>query len=137
MNEITDISRWLYTTLGDLEGPQGVYNATLPPDATDPAILFQYQGGADAPAFGPGPRLAETTWVVRATGATTDATALESLATAIDDALEKAVAAATWTDLGVNIVGVVRESPFVLVEVVDGVEYRHLGGTYAIKAQGA
>lgn len=137
MNEITDIARWLYSVLSEVEGAEGVYNSTVPQGADEPYILFQFQGGADQPSFGFGPRLIEATYVVRASAATPSAVALEAIATGIDSALEKASAAATTTDLGLNILGVLREQPFEMVEVVDGVTYRQLGGTYIIHAQGA
>lgn len=135
MNEVTAIAKWLYATLAEVEGSQGCYNGNIPEGAPEPLILFQYQGGTDQPSFF-GPRLLEATYIVRATAATDSATALEGLANAIDQALDRAQGA-TLPDLGVNIVGVLREAPYELLEVVDGVEYRHLGGTYIIRAQGA
>lgn len=135
MNEATDIARWIVQSLQGAGAP--TYNTTAPASAPDTYILFSRQGGFDAPSFGAGPRVAAFTYLIRATGRTNDTTALEGLASNIDILLEKAVAPATSTDLGLNILGVLREQPFEMVEVVDGVVYRHLGGIYTIRAQEA
>lgn len=127
------VARWMVSALEDAGAP--AYNATVPPEAPDPRIVFSQQGGRDLPVMGSGPRVVRFTYLVRAISATESATALEALADAIDAALEKASGSATTPEPSLTIISVLREQPFDMVEIVDGVVYRHLGGIYAIHAQ--
>lgn len=133
MNEQAAVERWLYSKLNAVHASTGgrVFADLAPQGEPLPAIVFQRQAGADLPIFS-GERIAEFTYVVRVIAESTSTQALEAAATAIDAALEQA----SGSEGGVTI-GCVRESPFSLTEVSDGVQYRHLGGTYRVRAQKA
>lgn len=133
MNEQATVERWLYGKLNAVHASTGarVYADVIPAGTQLPAILFQRQGGTDRPIFS-GERIAEFAYVVRVVGETESTQALEAAATAIDAALEQASGSE-----GSVTIGCVRESPFSLTEVSDGVQYRHLGGTYRVRAQKA
>lgn len=133
MNEQAAVERWLYTNLNGCHASTGgrVYAEIIPEGVQLPAILFQRQGGTDLPVFS-GERIADFTYIVRVVAETSSTQQLEAAATAIDAALEQA----TGSEGGVTI-GCVREAPFSLTEDVDGVQFRHLGGSYRVRAQKA
>lgn len=130
MNEQAAVERWLYTSLNGVTGVGSrVFADVIPQGQELPAIVFQRQAGSDRPVFS-GDRIAEFTYVVRVIAQSESTQALEAAATAIDAALEKG----TGSEGGLTI-GCVREAPFSLTEISDGVQYRHLGGSYRIRAQ--
>lgn len=131
MNEQAAVERWLYSRLNAVHASTGgrVYADLIPQGEALPAILFQRQAGTDRPVFS-GDRIAEFTYVVRVVGETESTQELEAAASAIDTALEQV----TGSEGGLTI-GCVREAPFSLTETSDGVQYRHLGGSYRIRAQ--
>lgn len=133
MNEQAAVERWLFSRLNAVHASTGgrVFSDIAPPGEQLPVIVFQRQAGVDLPVFS-GERVADFTYVVRAIAQTESTQSLEAVATAIDAVLEQA----SGSEGGVTI-GAVRESPFSLLEVSDGVQYRHLGGTYRIRAQKA
>ena len=131
MNEQAAVERWLYSRLNAVHASTGgrVFADVAPQGEELPAIVFQRQAGFDRPVFS-GERIVDFTYIVRVIAETESTQQLEAAAGAIDTALEQV----TGSEGGFTI-GCVREAPFSLTEISDGVTYKHLGGSYRIRAQ--
>lgn len=136
--------QWLYQTLAGDAVLCGYVGGTAAPRIYDeinasetlafPYIVFQLQPGArDLAGVGARRIWTDTRWLVRGIDQVSDyGGTLGSIAARIDALLHDqrgTVAGAGY------IVGAVREQPFTLVEIDDGVQYRHAGGIFAIQAQ--
>lgn len=144
-DETTRIETWLTgkltgdTTLANLIGAPGdvrVHSDHAPLASTWPCVVFQYQGGHDV---GGGTResnriMLDGLWVVKGIAQQESyGGTLKSIADRIDALLQNSTGGAAGADG--TVFAAVREQPFRLAEVDDGVEYRHLGGMYRIWGQ--
>ena len=130
LEETLKASDALTSQLGD--GVDGVAGYRAPRTAHWPFVIYQFQSGVDVGGAGPGHWMVDTVYVVKAIASTHTFTTLVPVAAAITSVLEGAVA----TFSGGHVTGVRRLSPFQLVEDDQGQEFRHLGGTFRIMAQG-
>lgn len=136
--ETVVVERWLYGLLsGDTALAAAVsariYGYVAPLGTAFPLVIFQTQGGLDVRGVGPTRIMSDLTVVVKAIDRAEGFGTLATIAARIDALLQGASGAAT----GGLVISCVREQPFSLVEVIDGAQYRHLGGIYRIAAQGA
>jgi hypothetical protein len=140
-DELTRTEQWLYATLsGDAtlaglctDGDDGVHADVVKPGAAYPAVVFQYQGGADVRGAGPLRIMVNAVWVVKFGVEGRDMLAAQPGADRIDELLQ----AASGTVDGADIVSCVRDAPFRMAED-DADSKRHfrwLGGIYRIFAQ--
>lgn len=137
MSEIWTAESWLYSKLhGDATllalVPGGVYTWPVPANISGAFVLYQMQSGMDIRGNGPGRIGVNGLWLVRAVfEALSFGGNLQTAANRIDTLLQ----AASGTATGGVVWACVREEPFQLVEVADGRQFRHLGGTYRIWVQ--
>lgn len=136
MSETARIRAWIYTTItGDptLAGLIGAraYHGVAPAGTQYPFVVFQMlSAGNDLLGLG-GTRIwAAPLFVIKAVCKGTSTGPVEPVANRIDQVLH--AAAGTITN-GV-IWECVRERPFDLPTVEDGVSYQQLGGEYRIRA---
>lgn len=109
-----------------------IFNFFAPPQTLFPYIVFQQQSMRDVRGVGPARIMVDTLYVVRGVGQGSDFATLAAVAREIDLSLSTPVGGAV---LGGAVFNSVREEPFTLVEVEDGKQFRHLGGSYRIHAQ--
>lgn len=110
-----------------------MYGYTAPQQAgVYPAIVWQLQApSTDVKAIGNIRIMVQPVYVVRVIGQGASWVALSPIADLIDAALE----GASGTVPGAEILGISRVGPFALVETVNAVQYRHLGGQYRVPVQ--
>lgn len=130
--ETTAAERWLYETLaGDAEltalVSDRIFGYIAPIEAVFPLVVFQVQAGADVRGVGPTRIMSALTMVVRGVDRGQSFVGLEAIADRIDALLQGRS--------GVGVLGCVRLEPLALAEVVDGIQYRHLGGIYQMYVQ--
>jgi hypothetical protein len=132
MTELSAADKWLYTVLSGDAQLVGLINGrvfdTLAPEsAAFPYVVFQYQGGHDVRGNGPTRVMTNSLYLVKAVGRGGSYASLWPIANRLDELLH--------AQHGANADGqawAVREQPFKLLEVDNGVQYRHLGGLYRI-----
>lgn len=132
MNELTRAERWLYerlsgdATLAALVGGR-VYSTVAPQGAVYPFVLYSLLYSADVATANNTRVFARLSYVVRAVGQTASNASLEAIADRVDVALQRidAPTAGAHAEAG-------RERAFFLGEIVDGVQYRHVGGVYRL-----
>lgn len=95
--------------------------------ATYPIISFELYMARDVNGVGTSRIITNGVWLVRAIGATEAYSALASIADRVDTLMQGASSG--------GVLGCIREEPFEFEEVIDGVQYRHLGGLYRIFVQ--
>lgn len=128
-NELAAAEAYVYSKLSSLLSGR-VYSNVAPQPAVYPLIVFSVQSGGNDLIVVGGERVwaAPLMWV-RVIGKTASLTPIAATADAIDTALHN-------TSGGV-VASCIRESPFILAQEVDGVQYRHLGGFYRLRVLGA
>jgi len=136
MSEIATVETWLYSVLSDditLTGLVGsrIYGYVAPRTATYPLVIYQYQGGRDVAGVGATRILTNGVWLVKGVDHETSLTTLKAIEGRIDALLHKA----SGSVADGQVLACVREEPFSLVEVIDGEQYRHLGGMYRVLVQ--
>jgi hypothetical protein len=103
-----------------------IYSDTVPPDVRFPYVIFQMQSNSDTMTTDGTRVLWVATYIVKAVGRTKSYIGLGPIASQIDILLHK--------QSGVVSDGTVLHSRRLQVvrypEVTDGVNYRHLGGSY-------
>jgi hypothetical protein len=126
MAELVDVETWLMDKLdsNQVGVADRVYSAVAPMDAAYPHVVFQLQAPRDLMVVGARRVWVDGLWLVRAIGRDGTYVDLEAIADAIDTQLHAAS--------GTEVQACVREQPFAMTEVVDGQQYRHLGGIYRI-----
>lgn len=128
-NELPAAENYVHDALSGLLSGR-VYSGIAPSGATYPLIVFQIQSpGSDLIVVGGNRVWAEPLVLARVIGKTGSWTTIAATADAIDAALHN-------TSGGV-VAWCKRESPFSLVELTNGVQYRHLGGLYRLRVLGA
>lgn len=136
MSETTTVETWLYSVLSNdvtLSGLVGgrIYGYVAPEGATFPLVIYQFQGGRDVAGVGATRIMTSGVWVVKGVDCETSFTALKAIADRIDALLHKS----SGSVADGQVLACVREEPFSLVEVIDSVQYRHLGGMYRVLVQ--
>lgn len=136
MSELVAAEQWLTTVLtGDstLSASVGlrVYGHIVPEGTAYPYIWITNQAATDVMGVGPARILTNTLYAVRAVVQDTTFVNLNTLADRIDTVLH----AASGTVAAGTVMACVRVRPFVMVEPVGGVQYRHLGGIYRLLVQ--
>lgn len=126
MAELVDVENWLYGRLASNQAgvASRVYSTVAPLEAAYPLIVYQLQAVRDLTAVGARRVWSDGLWLVRAVGRDGTYVDLEVMAEAIDTQLHG--------KSGTGVQACVREQPFSMTEVVDGQQYRHLGGIYRI-----
>jgi hypothetical protein len=134
--ETTTIERWLYgvlstdATLTGLVGSR-IYSYVAPVNATYPLIIFQYQTGSDLMGVGPVRIWSDSVYVIKAINRMESYSTLKTIADRVDVLLHAESGSVTDG----RVVGCVRERAYSMLELVDTVQVRHLGGIYRIMAQ--
>lgn len=133
--ELITVETWLRQRLAsNLVGVQNrVFVDAAPRGTQYPYVIYQLQTPEDVRTLN-GTRIMTTgTWIVKAIMQTATYADLSSIAAAIDSQLHKAQ---YHTDVGSGaVLACVRERPFKMSEVNDGLLILHLGGFYRIYAQ--
>lgn len=141
-DETTRVDQWLQARLaGDgtliallTDGAAGVHADEVPPAGEFPAVVHQFQGGADQQGASTDRIMLSGLWVVKAIVAGRDYLAAQPAADRVDVLLHGA-ASSSPVDDG-TVFSCVREQPFRLAErTEDGQDFRHLGGVYRIEVQ--
>lgn len=140
-DETTRVDQWLTTTLKTdstlaaflAQGANGVHADEVPPRGTFPAVVHQFQGGADVRGAGPLRIMISGLWIVKAIAETRNYLDVKAIADRIDVLLQ----AKSGTADGGYIFACVRESPFRMAEhdQLGNRDFRHLGGAYRCIAQ--
>jgi len=136
MSEIATVETWLHNVLSNdvtLSGLVGsrIYGYVAPNKATFPLVIFQFQGGRDVAGVGAARIMTSGVWLVKSVDRETNFTNLKAIEARIDSLLHKA----SGSVADGQVLACVREEPFSLVEVIDGIQYRHLGGMYRVLVQ--
>lgn len=133
---------WLYqtfagdSTLAPLIGGAAprIYNGVAPAGSQYPFVVLQLlSGGNDLMALGAIRIWADMLWLIKAVTKGASTGPLEPIANRIDQLLH----AASGTVTSGVIWECVRERPFELPTVENGVSYQQIGGEYRIKASNA
>lgn len=140
MSETLQAERWLYgilsndATLAALVGTR-IFAYLAPQDTQYPLVVFAFEDGEDEQGIG-GMRLNSILrYSVKAVGEGSSFTAIEPIATRIDALLHAKAGAITG---GGYVQESIRVSPVAMVELGEGgTQYRHLGGVYQLRIQGA
>jgi hypothetical protein len=130
MAELVSVSEWLYSVLASNQAgvADRIYGGIAPNSATMPYIVYQYQDGGDVSGANSATRImGNGRWLVRVIGKTTSSVALETIYDTMHGLLHG--------QSGTGVLGCVKEEPFEMVEVIDDVQYRHLGAIYRIYAE--
>jgi hypothetical protein len=109
-----------------------IYNTWAPPDIAYPFVIYQQQTLRDVIGVGSERIMVDNLYVVKGIAQGPDFSQLAPVAAQIDVALHVPPGGAV---MGGYVMASVREEPFALTEVDDGVQYRHMGGVYRIHAQ--
>lgn len=127
--ELISVAEWLKSKLGSNAAgvADRIYHDVAPIAATYPYIVFQYQDGGDIRGVGMIRVMGNGRWLVRVVGKNPTSTAMET----IFDTMHGLINGKS----GTGVLGCVKEEPFELTEVVDTVQYRHLGAFYRIYAE--
>lgn len=131
--ETITVERWLYqvltgdTELTNLVGDR-IYSTIAPLDAAFPYVVYQTQAGSDVQGVGTARIMSDLSMVVKGVDQGQSFVNLEAIANRIDAVLHGAQGSG-------GVLGCVRVQPLAYVEIVDSIQYRHLGGIYQIYAQ--
>lgn len=129
MSEIIKVEKWLYSRLSGITGVSGrVYSGIAPVGSTFPFILYEMRDVSDVMTHTDRPVAVIGNWLVRAVGSTRGYVELEWIADQINIKLDRARVDPVMQCL--------RTQAFSMTEVIDGTQYRHLGGIYSVIAIG-
>jgi hypothetical protein len=131
VNETPRAEAWLYQTLRAALPALEAYSAVAPPGVAHPFLVYSQQSPTDLMGLGPARIWASFLYLVRVTDQTGSYLPLKAAADAIDAALH----GASGTVSDGAVLDCIRDRAYSLTEVADGVEWRHLGGLYALKVQ--
>jgi hypothetical protein len=137
MTQPTAAETWLYSKLSADATLLGlvstrIYGYVAPPQTTYPLVIYQYQAGHDVGGVSAVRIMSQEVYVVKAVGRDTSFSTLKPIAKRIDELLHRA----SGSTADGQVLACVREQPFRMVEVEDGIEYRYLGGIYRIFVAG-
>ena len=131
VNETPRAENWLFLTLAAAIPTVIAYSTIAPEGVAQPFIVYSQQSPSDLMGVGPARIWASFLYLVKVSGQINSYLPLKATADAIDTALH----GASGTVADGAILDCIRERPFSLVEVTNGVEWRHLGGLYRLKVQ--
>ena len=132
--ELVTIETWLYARLASnaVGVASRVYADVAPRGATFPLVIFQLQTPGDVMTLNGARIMTQGTWLVKAVMPTQSYADLSAIVALIDSRLHRQ----RYTTAGTGtVLACVRESPFQLNEVTDGLPIKYLGGMYRIQAQ--
>ena len=132
--ELVTVETWLYTRLANnaVGVSDRVYADVAPRGSTFPLVIYQLQTPKDVMTLSGVRIMTRGTWIVKAVMPTQSFGDLSEIAELIDSRLHRQ----RYTIAGEGIVlACVREAPFKMTEVTDGLPIRYLGGMYRIQAQ--
>lgn len=128
MSELITAAEWLYSRLNGIVGVTGgVHDGIAALGSAYPAIVFQSRNPIDRLTLNARRIWSDAEYLVRVIGQTTSLKSLETIADAIDTQLS--------LQSGSGVVACYRVEPFSLIEVIDDVQYSHLGGFYKLLVQ--
>lgn len=129
MSEIVKVEKWLYTRTSAITGVSGrVYSGVAPVGSTFPFVLYEQRALNDVMSHTDRPIAVIGSWLVRAVGSVRGYVELEWIADQINIKLDRARIDPVMQCL--------RVQGFSMTEVIDGTQYRHLGGIYSVIAIG-
>ncbi len=130
-NELPRAERFIYDLLVAATVAGGrVYSGVAPDGAAEPYVVMQVQSpGNDLYTVGAYRVWTDPLFIVKAVAKTRSWSTLTATADAIDLALHDKEGTVT----GGTIYECLRERAFSLIEDVEGVQYRHLGGFYRVR----
>ena len=108
-----------------------IHTHVVPEKTLFPYIFITFQGGSDVMTNGANRIMSNLRYAIRAVSKTTSNESTRALADRIDVLLH---AKQGSVDLGV-VISAVRDSPFFMIEIRDGMHLRHLGGIYRISSK--
>jgi hypothetical protein len=131
--EAITAERWLYQVLsGDTEltalVSNRVFGSIAPKDTPFPYVIYQVQAGSDVQGVGTARIMSDLVVVVKGVDRAQSFASLEAIADRIDVLLQGVHGSG-------GVLGSVRLQPLTMVEVIDEIQYRHLGGIYQVYAQ--
>ena len=130
MSEVLTAALWIFKTLSEATAltaivSDRIYEGVVLAKVTFPLVLFQPLEATDFAAIGAQRIWSEMLWLVRGVDCTgTLSGDLDSIAERIDALLHR--------EQSDTVAASVRIRPYTLLESIDEVQYRHLGGTYRI-----
>ena len=136
MFELSVAEKWMVSTLGadaTITAAVGtkIHAHVVPEDTTFPYIFITFQGGSDVMTNGAYRIMSNLRYVVRAVSKSTSSESARPIAERIDAVLHGKQGT---VDLGV-VLSAVRDSPFFMIEVRDGMHLRHVGGIYRVSSK--
>lgn len=135
-DETTRADQWIWETIQGSVGlldvvDDRVYADVAPGGTVWPAVVYQYQGGGDILTQETSRVLHSGVWLIRIIQPTRSYLEMQPAADLLDTLFHSTAGTA-----GDGVVySSVREAPYRLLEVDDGVEFRHLGGLYRLQIQ--
>lgn len=136
MFELTVAEKWMVATLGadvTIAAAVGtkIYTHVIPEGTAFPYIFITFQGGSDVLTNGAYRIMSNLRYAVRAVSNATSNESARPIADRIDTVLHGKQGT---VDLGV-VLSAVRDSPFFMIEVRDGMHLRHVGGIYRVSSK--
>lgn len=132
--ELVTIETWLYERLANnaVGVSDRVYSGVAPREAEFPLVIYQLQTPEDVMTMNGARIMSQGVWIVKATMPTQSYADLSPIAALIDSRLHRQ----RYTEAGSGtVLACVRERPFMLAEVEDGLRLSHLGGFFRVFAQ--
>lgn len=110
-----------------------VWNTRRPDGGAFPCVIFQVQNpGADFVVLGAVRMWSRMTYVVRGIA---EQSSYEGTVKSIADRIDAVLHGGSGTNGSGTVYTCVRTGPFQMAEVVDGREFRHLGGVYQVQVR--
>lgn len=133
MIEIARALEWINDTLladATLTGlvSTRVHDGLAPQGSAYPFVVFNHQGGYDALGVGSARVLNSGLYQIKAV---TESDSYAS-AIAIADRIDEVLHSAAGSKDGAYVAACVREQPIMIIEVSNGIQYRHAGGLYRL-----
>jgi hypothetical protein len=125
VSEIIKVEKWLYSRLSGVTGVSGrVYTAVAPKGSTFPFILYEQRALNDILTQTDRPIACLGSWLVRVVGKASGYVELQAITDAVNYQLDR-----VRID---PVMQCLRVQGFSMTEVIDEVQYRHLGGIYDV-----
>jgi NAD(P)-dependent dehydrogenase (short-subunit alcohol dehydrogenase family) len=132
MLETVRSAEWIYETLHNdatlMALVTGVYRGLAPANTVAPWIVFSHQSGRDVMVNSAYRVMVNELWLVKVVAPSTSMATLVSAADRIDVLLHNSKGALT----DATVMEMAREMPVAVDELVNGVLYTNLGGTYRV-----
>ena len=136
MAEISVAEKWMVGVLGADSTlisavSDRIYAHVVPEGTAFPYIFITYQGGSDVLTNGAYRIMSKLRYVVRAVSNSTSSESARPIADRIDAVLHGKQGTVS---LGV-VFSAVRDQPFFMIEIRDGMHLRHVGGIYTVSSK--